>query len=154
MNGIALLLAALAVKIIMPEINEDVSSSLKEDEISTKDKATIKSVLRIPGNKVTVGSLIVATSATGFLAVALEPHVRHYNMKKWELGSLFVIEGFLMSITAPVVGILCDKSVVRPALALILGLLFIMISGIFIGPAPFILLNRFEIKYAFVVLTS
>lgn len=53
------------------------------------------------------------------------------------MGLMFVIEGGIYALTAPIWGYLCDRKI-QPKLVTLFGALLIIAGFLLIGPAPFI----------------
>lgn len=94
-------------------------------------------VLKIPS--VVVCSLaICATSASiGFISATLEPHLRQFDLSPILLGMVFVINGGVYALTAPIYGWVLDRFT-NPKGAMVLGTLFICIGFTLVGPASFL----------------
>jgi MFS family permease len=81
---------------------------------------------------------ISATSASiGFLGATLEPHLRQFNLSPVLLGMVFVINGAMYALTAPVWGWMVDKWL-NPKIAAFIGSVLIVIGFSLIGPASFL----------------
>lgn len=81
---------------------------------------------------------IMATSASiGFLTAVLEPHLRQFDLGPVVLGLVFVINGGLYAITAPIWGWSVDKYL-NPKVASLTGNLLIVAAFCLIGPASFV----------------
>jgi len=63
------------------------------------------------------------------------------------MGSIFIINGGVYALTAPLWGFLCDK-ISRPQYVTLFGSIFIFISFLIIGPVSFIPVETLEIKQA------
>jgi len=94
-------------------------------------------ILRIPSILLASFSVFCASIAIGFLSATLEPHLRQFNLSPIVMGLMFVIEGGVYAITAPLWGLLCDRKC-RPKIVTLAGALFLAGGFIFVGPAPFI----------------
>lgn len=94
-------------------------------------------VLKMPG--VLVSSLAIsATSASiGFISATLEPHLRQFNLSPILLGMIFVINGGVYALTAPIYGWIIDKYL-NPKIATIAGTMLICVGFCLVGPASFI----------------
>lgn len=127
--GSLLFLTALITLCILPK---------HPNEADARERGpSIKSVLSIPG--VLVCSLgICATSASiGFLGATLEPHLRQFELSPILLGMVFVINGGVYALTAPIWGWVVDRFL-NHKIASLTGTIFVMAGFCVVGPAPFI----------------
>lgn len=99
-------------------------------------KASMMTLLRIPG--VLVCSLaICATSASiGFLSATLEPHLRQFDLGPIVLGLVFVINGGIYAGTAPLWGLSLDRCL-SPKVCSAIGCFLVVAGFLVVGPAPF-----------------
>uniref|UniRef100_A0A8D8DQT2 MFS-type transporter SLC18B1 n=1 Tax=Culex pipiens TaxID=7175 RepID=A0A8D8DQT2_CULPI len=99
-------------------------------------KASMMTLLRIPG--VLVCSLaICATSASiGFLSATLEPHLRQFDLGPIVLGLVFVINGGIYAGTAPLWGLSLDRCL-SPKVCSAIGCFLVVTGFLVVGPAPF-----------------
>lgn len=82
---------------------------------------------------------IMATSASiGFLTAVLEPHLRQFHLGPIVLGLVFVINGGLYALTAPMWGWSVDQQYLRPKLASLIGNILIVVAFCLVGPVSFI----------------
>ncbi|XP_046442778.1 MFS-type transporter SLC18B1-like [Daphnia pulex] len=97
-------------------------------------------ILRIPSILLASFSVFAASTSVGFLSATLEPHLRQFDLMPVSMGLMFVIEGGIYAITAPVWGYLCDRKV-QPKIVTLIGSIFIVVGFLLIGPAPFLPLD-------------
>jgi drug/metabolite transporter superfamily protein YnfA len=97
-------------------------------------------ILRIPSILLASFSVFSASTSVGFLSATLEPHLRQFDLMPVSMGLMFVIEGGIYAITAPVWGYLCDRKV-QPKIVTLIGSIFIVVGFLLIGPAPFLPLD-------------
>ncbi|XP_012275314.1 MFS-type transporter SLC18B1 [Orussus abietinus] len=127
--GSALFLAAVMTAFVLPVHNND--------DHDTQNHGGFTKVLKIPGVMVAAASIIATSMSIGFLQATLEPHLRQFDLSPVVLGLMFVINGGIYALTAPVWGWLCDKHP-KPKVATLIGCILVMIGFCLIGPAPFI----------------
>lgn len=94
-------------------------------------------ILRIPSILLASFTVFSASTSIGFLSATLEPHLRQFDLMPVTMGLMFVIEGGIYAVTAPLWGYLCDRKV-QPKIITLMGALFIVFGFLLIGPAPFI----------------
>lgn len=82
-------------------------------------------------------SIIVTSMSIGFLQATLEPHLRQFGLSPVILGLMFVINGGVYAVTAPLWGWLCDTHIL-PKVATLLGTLLVAAAFMLVGPAPFV----------------
>lgn len=99
--------------------------------------ASLRSVLRIPGVLVCALGICATSTSIGFLGATLEPHLRQFDLSPVLLGMVFVINGGVYALTAPLWGFLVDK-IMSPKLASCMGSVFIAIAFCLIGPTSFL----------------
>ncbi len=97
-------------------------------------------IIRIPSILLASFSVFAASTSVGFLSATLEPHLRQFDLMPISMGLMFVIEGGIYAITAPVWGYLCDRKV-QPKIVTLIGSIFIVVGFLLIGPAPFLPLD-------------
>lgn len=94
-------------------------------------------VLKIPGVSVCALGICATSASIGFLGATLEPHLRTFKLSPILLGMVFVINGGIYALTAPLWGWTVDKYM-SPKLASLIGSIFIIFGFCIIGPASFI----------------
>ncbi|XP_055384964.1 MFS-type transporter SLC18B1-like isoform X2 [Condylostylus longicornis] len=127
--GCALFLIALLTLCVLPRHTKDVDDKTKG--------LSMKSVLKIPGVLVCSFGICATSASIGFLNATLEPHLRQFNLTPVLLGVVFVINGGIYALTAPIWGWMVDK-VFSPKLASLLGTFLIGIAFCAVGPVSFI----------------
>lgn len=128
--GSALFITAILTLCILPKH--------ADEPFTENDKRTsMWNVLKIPG--VLVSSLaICATSASiGFLSATLEPHLRQFDLGPILLGVVFVINGGIYALTAPIWGWMVDKFL-SPKVCSTMGCFLVVAGFLIVGPASFI----------------
>jgi len=103
----------------------------------TSSKLSMLTVLRIPGVMVSALAITAASCSIGFISATLEPHLRTFDLSPVLLGMIFVINGGVYALTAPLYGWLVDN-ILKPKILTILGSFFIAVGFALVGPAPFI----------------
>lgn len=108
------------------------------DECDTGEVGTsMLKVLRIPGVLVCALGICATSTSIGFLGATLEPHLRQFDLSPVLLGMMFVINGGVYAVTAPLWGYMVDK-IMNPKLASCFGSAFIAVSFCLIGPTSFL----------------
>ncbi|XP_055696245.1 MFS-type transporter SLC18B1-like isoform X1 [Lutzomyia longipalpis] len=131
--GSALFIVGILTIIILPHHSQDTGV--------TAEKASIFRVLRIPGVLVCTLGICATSSSIGFLTAVLEPHVRQFDLGPVLLGLVFVINGGIYALTAPIWGWIVDKFL-NPKIASFVGCILIAAAFCLIGPASFIPLDE------------
>ena len=98
--------------------------------------------LRIPSVLLASYSVLAAAVSIGFLSATLEPHLRQFYLEPVVMGLMFVIEGGVYALTAPIWGYLCDHKL-KPKIATWIGAFLVTTGFLFIGPVPFIPLETY-----------
>lgn len=101
---------------------------------------SLRKIISIPGIMVTSLSIMATSASIGFLTAVLEPHLRQFGLSPVVLGLVFVINGGLYAITAPIWGWSVDKFL-NPKVASLSGNVLIIFAFCLIGPVSFIPLN-------------
>lgn len=127
--GFLLFLTALLTLCILPKHPNEATNQTRGP--------SLKTVLKIPGVLVCALSICATSASIGFLGATLEPHVRQFDLSPVLLGMIFVINGGIYAVTAPIWGWLVDKWM-NPKISSFTGTLFIMAGFCAVGPAPFI----------------
>lgn len=121
---------------------------------------SIPSLLRVPGVLVCAMSIMATSASIGFLGATLEPHLRQFDLGPillgeclaemaanfhefpyWQYysiiaGVVFIINGGIYALTAPIWGWTVDKCL-NPKVSAFIGSLLIITAFCLIGPASF-----------------
>jgi predicted MFS family arabinose efflux permease len=103
---------------VMPDTNENQGSMLE--------------VLKIPGVLVCTFGICATSASIGFISATLEPHLRQFELSAVKVGVMFIINGGIYALSAPIVGIIVDKCK-TPKIASICGSFCIIIGFILVG---------------------
>nr|CAD7261929.1 unnamed protein product [Timema shepardi] len=93
------------------------------------------SILKVPSVVLDTFCTTAAAISMGFYSATLEPHLRQFKLTPVITGVVFVLSGAMYTVTAPLVGRLCDTKV-YPKKFISFGSLCIIASYILVGPAP------------------
>ncbi|CAG9803605.1 unnamed protein product [Chironomus riparius] len=137
--GSALFTCAIMTLLILPDRQPETNDG--------EAKNSLLQVLKIPGIVVCCLGIGATSASIGFISATLEPHLRQFNMSAIWLGVMFVINGGVYAMTAPIVGYLVDKYK-TPKIISIFGSLFIMAGFALIGPVAFL---PFDTSLTFVI---
>lgn len=66
-------------------------------------------VLKIPGVLVCTFGICATSASIGFIGATLEPHLRQFDLNAVQVGVVFIINGGVYAIFAPLVGMLVDR---------------------------------------------
>ncbi|KAJ8684416.1 hypothetical protein QAD02_020208 [Eretmocerus hayati] len=127
--GSVLLLIAIATAFILPDGGVNSTSS--------DTGGNLKDMIRIPGLFTSIISIVSASISIGFISATLEPHLSSFNLPPLTLGLMFVVEGGIYALTAPMWGWICDR-VGNAKVVTIVGCFLLMVGFSLVGPAPFI----------------
>ncbi|XP_063708219.1 MFS-type transporter SLC18B1-like isoform X2 [Culicoides brevitarsis] len=127
--GLSLFITALLTLCILPHH--------KFSEEEQERTASLFYVLKIPGVLICALAIAATSASIGFISATLEPHLRQFELGPVLLGVIFVINGGVYALTAPVYGWVLDKCF-NPKLATIMGTMLICVGFCFVGPVPFI----------------
>lgn len=127
--GSSLFVTALLTACILPKHGNDCDAG--------HSGVSLRKVLRIPGVMVCALGIAATSASIGFLGATLEPHLRQFDLSPVLLGMVFVINGGVYALTAPLWGYLVDK-IVSPKLASCMGSIFIAMAFCLIGPTSFL----------------
>jgi MFS family permease len=97
-------------------------------------------VLKIPGVMVCTFGICATSASIGFISATLEPHLRQFDLSAVKLGVMFIINGGVYAMIAPLVGMLVDRCA-TPKIASICGSFCIIIGFSLVGPATYIPYN-------------
>ncbi|XP_037082981.1 MFS-type transporter SLC18B1-like [Pollicipes pollicipes] len=111
----------------------------KHDDHSCKDGkgGGVRKALRVPGIAVAAFSIVSASSSIGFIQALMEPHLRQFELKPVVLGLMFVINGAVYALCAPIWGWLCDHHL-QPKVATAISAVLVTVGFALLGPAPFL----------------
>ena len=135
--GSALFTCAIMTLLILPDRQPDRSDG--------EAKNSLLQVIKIPGIVVCCLGIGATSASIGFISATLEPHLRQFNLSAIWLGVMFVINGGVYALTAPIVGYLVDKYK-SPKIISIFGSLFIM--------AGFALIGKFQLRKNFIYFSN
>ncbi|CAG7829141.1 unnamed protein product [Allacma fusca] len=128
--GILLLVMAILTCIFLPVVESESSESRSE-------RKNFWSLIRIPSVAMSAFAVLVSSSGIGFLSATLEPHVRaSFSLTPMYTGLIFIIEGGMYALSAPIWGLFCDKTS-QPKLITLVGSVLCFAGFTLIGPAPF-----------------
>lgn len=105
-------------------------------------------ILKIPDIIFSCFGLLATSMSYGFLNATLEPHMRPFGLSPIDVGTLFMLQGGVYAVSAPVAGVLIDKFM-SPKLCAMIGCIFGTIAYCLIGPASFL---SWETTYWMVIL--
>lgn len=94
-------------------------------------------MLKIPVILLTAYGTFAAATGIGFLSNNLEHHLESFGLDKFKVGCIFMLNGGVYALSAPVWGRLCDKTKQLKIYSL-LGSLFTIAGWALVGPLPFI----------------
>lgn len=98
---------------------------------------SLSTVLKISDVWVTCLSVIATSASIGFISATLEPHLRPFNLTPVVVGAIFVINGGIYALSAPIYGWVVD-TFKSPKYTTIGGTCMIIIGFLLVGPASFI----------------
>ncbi|CAG9814561.1 unnamed protein product [Phaedon cochleariae] len=124
--GSALFMSAILTALVLPK---------HEDGTDREAGPSMFKALRIPGVLLASASIVVTSMSIGFLQATLEPHLRPFRLSPVVLGLMFVINGGVYAVTAPLFGCLCDR-VCAPKVVTAVGTLLVAAGFCVIGPVP------------------
>lgn len=107
-----------------------------EDVIRTK-KGSLLQVGKIPGIAMIGFCILVSGIVLGYLDPTFAPYMKKFGLGPSKVGLLFLLCAGCYAISAPVVGVICDKTG-KTRLVLLLGALFVLIGVLLLAPAPFL----------------
>lgn len=130
--GCLLLVGCVVTCIILP--NQD------GDPLSEVPSQSMLAALKVPSVLIASICLMISACSMGFLSATLEPHLRQFQLKPFQMGLMFVVNGAVYGLTTPFWGGLCDKYDVAKHLCAV-GAMFGIVAYLFIGPVPFLPLD-------------
>lgn len=126
--GCVVLIMALAATLVLPSL---LQNSVQQNQIS------VLKVVRKPGISLFLFSLFCVCLSFGFFMVTCVIHLRPFQLTPIEVSFVFVLNSFMVCCSASFSGRLCDHKV-PPQVVTLVGIVFIIISFLLYGPAPFI----------------
>jgi len=139
--GSTLLAAAVLALFVMPEYTNDRGTEVV-------GKKGVLEALRIPSVAVASVAVFAASVSIGFLQASLEPHLRRFELSPLMVGVMFVINGGMYAVSAPLWGWACDKHL-DPKNVIVAGSVLVTSGFLILGPAPFL---PFETLYEVCIL--
>jgi len=130
--GGCLIAATLFVVVVLPRSRDTTPEST--------EKPTMMKALKVPSIVMACYSVACAAASLGFLQATLEPHLREYKMNAVQIGAMFVVNGGVYGVAAPVFGMVCDRY--SPKLIAFLGAVLMVISFALMGPLPIIPIGK------------
>ncbi|ODM98602.1 MFS-type transporter SLC18B1 [Orchesella cincta] len=130
--GGCLLVTGFLSSFLMPKIDK-----VRDEDGNEQVGYGVWTVLKIPS--VALAAIGVATTSLtlGYVSAILEPHIRSFGLTPLQTGLVFIVNGGVYALMAPIFGYLCDW-ISRPVYLMIIGNVLIFISFLLIGPASFI----------------
>nr|CAD7459434.1 unnamed protein product [Timema tahoe] len=129
--GGTLALDCLLIYILLPKVG---------GTADPRPQGKLMAVLSVPAVLLDTFSIMSAATSMGFYSATLEPHLRSFDLGPVMLGVMFVLSGAMYTITAPLVGRLCDTRV-YPKKFISIGSMLIIISYLLVGPFPYLPLD-------------
>merc|ERR1712141_997821 len=126
--GGCLVAATLFVVVVLPKERRD-------QQLETGEKPSMIKALKVPSIIMACYSVACAAASLGFLQATLEPHLREFKMNALQIGAMFVVNGGVYGVAAPVFGMVCDRY--SPKSVAFLGAVLMVISFGLMGPLPF-----------------
>jgi len=127
--GGCLVAATLFVVVVLPKERRD-------QQLETGEKPSMIKALKVPSIIMACYSVACAAASLGFLQATLEPHLREFKMNALQIGAMFVVNGGVYGVAAPVFGMVCDRY--SPKSVAFLGAVLMVISFGLMGPLPFL----------------
>lgn len=94
-------------------------------------------MFKIPVIALTAYGTFAAATGIGFLSNNLEHHLEDFGLNALQVGSIFMLNGGVYAVTAPIWGRLCDKTS-QPKIYSLVGSLLTVVGFLLIGPLPFV----------------
>jgi len=117
---------------VLPDTYNEKADSTSEDSDASQKKGLVDA-LKVPTIAIAAYSIICAAISIGFIQATLEPHLRQFGLSPIMMGMMFVINGGVYAMSAPIWGYLCDKKL-PGKLVTAIGAFLIAGSFVFIGP--------------------
>nr|CAD7405068.1 unnamed protein product [Timema poppensis] len=102
-----------------------------------RPQGKLMAILSVPAVLLDTFSIMSTAMSMGFYSATLEPHLRQFDLGPVMMGVMFVLSGAMYTITAPLVGRLCDTRV-YPKKFISIGSALIIISYLLVGPFPYL----------------
>nr|CAD7429371.1 unnamed protein product [Timema monikensis] len=102
-----------------------------------RPQGKLMAILSVPAVLLDTFSIMSTAMSMGFYSATLELHLRKFDLGPVMLGVMFVLSGAMYTITAPLVGRLCDTRV-YPKKFISIGSVLIIISYLLVGPFPYL----------------
>lgn len=99
---------------------------------TTVSQGSMLKVLKIPGVLVCTFGICATSASIGFISATLEPHLRQFDLSAVQVGVMFIINGGIYALIAPLVGMLVDRCK-TPKIASIAGSISIIIGFSLVG---------------------
>ncbi|XP_035897181.1 MFS-type transporter SLC18B1-like [Anopheles stephensi] len=131
--GSALFITAILTLCILPK-------HPNEEPPNREKSASLLTVLKIPGVVVCALAICATSASIGFLSATMEPHLRQFDLSPILLGVVFVINGGVYALTAPIWGWGVDKFL-NPKVVSAVGCFLVVGGFCMVGPASFIPLD-------------
>jgi hypothetical protein len=131
--GSALFSCAIITLLILP------AQPIERNE--NAQRGSMLQVLKIPGIQVCSLGIAATSASIGFISATLEPHLRQFAMSAILLGVMFVINGGIYALSAPLVGYFVDKSK-NPKIVSLTGSFFIIIGFSLIGNYRYLIMKN------------
>lgn len=127
--GSTLIVTAILTLLFLPKHNDH--------EHTCSNQESVWKAVTTPSFAIGAYSIVCASSSLGFIQALLEPHLRRFALTPVVLGLVFIINGVMYALSAPVWGWLCDHYV-RPKAVSFVSAILVVIGFVMVGPAPFI----------------
>lgn len=101
-------------------------------------------VLKIPGVLVCTFGICATSASIGFIGATLEPHLRQFDLNAVQVGVVFIINGGVYAVCAPLVGMLVDRINVPKQIS-IFGCFCVIIGFSLVGKLNCLSLNHMEL---------
>ncbi|CAL4071704.1 unnamed protein product [Meganyctiphanes norvegica] len=126
--GCTVLIMSLAATLFLPTL---IGNSISETQVSSFK------VLCIPGISLFLFCLLCVCIAFGFFMVTCVIHLQIFELTHIEVSLMFVLNSLMVCCSATFSGWLCDHKFTPQSVTLV-GTVFMMMSFLLIGPAPFL----------------
>ncbi|XP_063225439.1 MFS-type transporter SLC18B1-like isoform X2 [Bacillus rossius redtenbacheri] len=135
--GGALLLDSAFIFFIMPRVKgrRSTDAPISGRNTRTGKKGSLLSLMKVPSVALDTFCTTAAALSIGFYSATLEPHLRQFGLSALATGMFMVISGALYTLSAPVIGRLCDTRI-YPKKFIAVGSLLIIVSYVLVGPFP------------------
>lgn len=99
---------------------------------TSENQGSMLQVLKIPGVLVCTFGICATSASIGFISATLAPHLQQFELNAVKTGVMFIINGGVYALCAPVVGMIVDKCK-TPKIASIFGSLCIIVGFSLVG---------------------